>query len=243
MGTKKMALVKIGSYSIGDVPRIVGCVTQFATFSSISDEQAMSFDIAEVRVDKIGLKRRKLLDACAALEDCGVPVLATIRSRKEGGTWSGAESERYEWYMRALPVVSAIDVEIRGGRAKTLAVQARKLGKTVVGSYHNFKKTPTTTYLKKIVDEGRAKKVHIVKIATMINKPSDVVKLFELLRYRSRCPLCLIGMGRMGLHSRVSLACAGSCLTYGYVDASAAPGQFSAEELRRYLDEFGFEGR
>ena len=42
-------------------------------------------------------------------------------------------------------------------------------------------------------------------------------------------------MGPLGPASRLSLARAGSCLTYGFVDESNAPGQVSSAELMQKL--------
>jgi len=47
--------------------------------------------------------------------------------------------------------------------------------------------------------------------------------------------LCVIGMGRAWSETRIEFATLGSCLTYGYLDKPAAPGQISAAELVRRL--------
>ena len=69
----------------------------------------------------------------------------------------------------------------------------------------------------------------------MIHGPADIAVLFSVLNTEGQKPLCLIGMGPLGIPTRVTLACEGSCLTYGYADRSAAPGQTPSSTLVRRL--------
>ncbi len=69
----------------------------------------------------------------------------------------------------------------------------------------------------------------------MIHSQADVDCLKALLAAPRRQPLCVIGMGENWARLRVDLARLGSCLAYGYLDSSAAPGQISAAELAQAL--------
>jgi 3-dehydroquinate dehydratase-1 len=51
----------------------------------------------------------------------------------------------------------------------------------------------------------------------------------------SPLPLALMGMGRLGMASRVMLAAAGSVLNYGWLHRPNVTGQWSARELRGIL--------
>ena len=232
-----MALKKlhIGKLEVGPVPLIVGSITQEETLRALARVTRPEFDIAEVRLDEIDAFPENVIALCGKLK---IPVLLTIRSAKEGGKWRGREKDRCALYQAALPHVAAIDVEIESGSLKRLAAVAHRFKKTVVGSYHDFDGTPSIRALRTIVQCGREQGAHIVKIATMIKNPADLVPHFELISTEKRTPLCLIGMGPLGAHTRVSMACMGSCLTYGYVDRPAAPGQFSCKKLRSLLNEF-----
>jgi len=118
---------------------------------------------------------------------------------------------------------------------------ARRLKKPIVLSYHNFEKTASVEELSNIVSQAQ-KRGSVVKISTFIHSPSDVKTLEALLQKKWDIPLCVIGMGPLGSSTRITLACAGSCLTYGYIDAPVAPGQLSArtlvEQLRRMIPAF-----
>jgi 3-dehydroquinate dehydratase-1 len=48
-----------------------------------------------------------------------------------------------------------------------------------------------------------------------------------------------MGMGPLGKLSRLTLATAGSCLNYGYLQHPNAPGQWPAKELMRLYGELG----
>ena len=118
---------------------------------------------------------------------------------------------------------------------RPVVAAAHKSRRLVVGSFHNFKRTPGPAVLGKLLREARAGGADVVKIATFVRRSPDVAVLEGLLK-KSRKPLCVIGMGPRGVRSRISLARAGSCLAYGYVDRPAAPGQISCRELKRRLE-------
>jgi 3-dehydroquinate dehydratase-1 len=84
---------------------------------------------------------------------------------------------------------------------------------------------------------GAQKIASIVKVSTQVNCADDEDTLRFLLAQKWKRPLCLIGMGAKWAHTRVSFPKLGSCLTYGYLDKPAAPGQMSAAELTLQLGE------
>ena len=193
------------------------------------------FDVAEVRWDKIGTGKTSVLSLCRQIGKTGTPVILTIRSAQEGGGWDGDEERRLALYEEALPYVSVVDVEIGSSIFKPLLQAAHKSGKAVIGSFHDFEQTPEAKSLLDIVQAGRRAGADIVKIATMIHGPSDVAILTSVLTKERKKPLCVIGMGPQGVTTRVTFACKGSCLTYGYADRTAAPGQTPSSTLIRRL--------
>ncbi len=152
----------------------------------------------------------------------------------EGGKWDGPEEHRQEMLELALEQLAAVDVEFRSGIVSAIAQRARKLGKVCIASYHDFARTPALADLREVVSSAQ-EVASIVKVSTMVNGEGDVGILRELLSGNWQVPLCVIGMGALGTQTRISFATLGSCLTYGYVDKSAAPGQLPAAELVRQL--------
>jgi 3-dehydroquinate dehydratase type I len=227
--------IPIGKLKIGRVPRVVGSIALAETLSRIRRLTDPAFDVAEIRWDLIGAEKSSVISSCRQIEKNGVPVIVTIRSSLEGGEWTGDEARRLALYKEALLHVSAVDVEISSSIFQSVIDAARKAGKTVIGSFHDLERTPDTKKLRVVIQAGRRVGADIVKIATMIDGAEDIAVLFSVLNKEGRKPLCLIGMGQHGVPTRVTLACEGSCLTYGYADRSAAPGQMPSSTLVRRL--------
>lgn len=224
-----MALLHIGKLPVGRVPRIVGTVISAASVERAARLKTRAFDLVEIRADRIAGEWRA---AGRRLRASGVPLLLTIRSAREGGAWRGRETERKKSYLSALDLADAVDVEIRSRLLKPLARAARRRGRMVIGSFHDFGGTPSQAVLRTMIARGRAAGAHIVKIAVRLKGPDDLARLCELLN-ESRRPLCVVGMGPRAAAARIALARAGSCLTYGYVDRPVAPGQPSCRELAK----------
>ncbi len=229
-----MKPVRINRLNIGKVPWIVGTVSTARALERIPAIRKRAFDLVEVRLDRIGCKTLDWDVRCQAIEKKGIPVLLTIRSHREGGGWIGKDSPRLLLYKVMLPHVSAIDVEINSRIFNEAARVAHRAGKMIIGSFHDFRRTPPARVLRRIIASGRKKGADIVKLAVWIRSKADVQTLSSLFEKDQR-PLCLIGMGPRGASSRVDLVKAGSCLTYGFVDRTAAPGQISCRELAARL--------
>ncbi len=222
--------------------QIVGCVGSPATFRSCTRRAPSDCDWLEVRLDLTGLCDGRWLNWCAAAQSLGRPVLLTLRSASEGGRWNGTEAERMALYREALPVVNAVDMEIRSRGFATLATAARKHRVRVIGSFHDFTGTPSLSKLARLEARGRSLGADIVKIATTVRHATDLATLFAL-PIQANGPICVLGMGERGAISRVALPCAGSCLAYGSLVAATAPGQPTCRRLARDLARLGVRSR
>ena len=119
-------------------------------------------------------------------------------------------------------------------------VQAiHQAGKVVVGSNHDFDKTPSKSdliyRLRKMQDLG----ADIPKIAVMPQSAADVITLLDATqemhtKYADR-PIITMSMSGMGSISRIACEAFGSCLTFGSGDKASAPGQIHAQELHGLL--------
>lgn len=216
-------------------PWLAGVATRIATLERVREQKATLCDLVELRADYLKPDPSVLLEACRRLKSLGKPSLFTLRHGREDGRWTGSETDRLAAYRAALPFVSAIDVELRSRIFSDVLKAAHEQGKTVVGSYHHFKKTPPLKTLLGLIREGRKHGADIVKISTMIVQPTDVITLFEALRQSRGGPLCVLGMGPLGVHSRIGLPCAGSCMTYGALERATAPGQWTCAKLHGAL--------
>ncbi len=215
-------------------PKVVGTVlTQRYLETLYPSREAFPCDLVELRVDGFP-DYEQWPEAGKAIEMTGLPVITTLRLPTEGGQWNRADRARLPFFQRAIETVSGIDIELQSEIAEEVCSLATKEGKTSVVSYHNFNETPPVSELTKIVEKGRGIG-SIVKIAAKVNSLDDVETLRCILHGRWDVPVCVIGMGPLGKETRLRFPLEGSCFTYGYLDVPGAPGQFSAEELKKYI--------
>jgi len=220
-------------------PLLVGCIDSEELLRRCARQAPAVCDVLEVRLDLTGLCGGAWRELCAAIEQQNKPVLLTIRSRREGGEWRGREAQRLALYLRALRVVSMLDVELAATGTVSMLVQAAKSEDIVlIGSFHNFRKTPPLPRLLAVAQRGRQLKVDVVKIATRVNTSAELAILMALPAL-VKGPLSVMGMGPLGGLSRVAMAGAGSHMVYGSLAKATAPGQPPCHELAKELTRWG----
>lgn len=218
------------NHPIDQTPRVVAVLTSLESLSRFVQLDFKPCHIAEIRLDHIG-PDADWLPLCRSLQTADIPVILTLRAAFEGGKWQGSEPERLKILEKALPEVAAVDVELKSG----LAPKLRGGGAQIIVSYHNFEETPRAEALREIMCEAFSQG-DVAKISTMIKSPPDVDVLESLLKAERAGPLCIIGMGELGKKTRTDFPRRGSCLTYGYFETPAAPGQLAAATLMELLD-------
>lgn len=221
---------------VGTRPLVIGVVSSRETLDRPVSMELSGADVVEIRVDLVGADA-PWLSYSRELRSRGLSVLLTIRDASEGGLWAGTGKDREALYAQALPEVAAIDIELRHPSFPAVVAQARAAGRKVIGSFHDFIRTPPIDMLEQILKKGGD--ADIVKVAALTQTPADVEVLKALLARRGGRPVCALGMGPLGLSSRIELARAGSCLVYGYADVPNAPGQPSCAELAEALKAAG----
>ena len=199
--------------------------------------------VVEWRVDfyedvfNLGAVLETLKQLRAALGE--TPILFTFRTKKEGGE-KEIDMDTYTTLNTAVAQsgdADAIDVEIFSGDsvvAKNIqAIHAAR--KVVVGSNHDFDKTPSQAdlvyRLRKMQDMG----ADIPKIAVMPQNKADVLTLLSATEEMTRCyadrPIITMSMSATGVISRLSGEVFGSSMTFGMVGKASAPGQIPVEQL------------
>lgn len=173
-----------------------------------------------------------------------IPILFTFRTTREGG----AQEISAEYYKRlnlmvaGSGLVDLVDVEMFWGdlSVKTFLEELHKTDVKIIGSNHDFEKTPEK---KEIVERLRFMQeanADIPKIAVMPQNKCDVLTLLaateEMERVYADRPIITMSMAGAGMISRVSGEIFGSSVTFGTVGASSAPGQLEVEKLRDILE-------
>ena len=190
-------------------------------------------DLLEWRADCIG----------GAMPSAKLPWIVTARHPSEGGKNAMSAGARRDVLSKLLPKASIVDIELRSLASLSSVVrQANESHVPVLASFHDFKKTPSPARLGEVIRQAEDQGADAVKIATHTAVPADVARLLDLFSI-TRLPLAVMGMGPLGMSSRVLLANCGSVLNYGWIHAPNVPGQWSARELAKILHECSGQDR
>lgn len=126
--------------------------------------------------------------------------------------------------------IDYIDIERRHFHELDLNPSKTKL----IVSSHDFIGTPK---YEKLIDEYKLianMAPDIVKIATIVNSSKDARNILRLIRnYHNQIPLIAIGMGEIGVETRIKGPELGAYLTYACSNSGrkASPGQISVSNL------------
>lgn len=220
-------MLQLGSVILDGTPRIIAPFTDATPPEVIREAECSYLDIAEARIDLFqSFNTSHVLRHLEKVVD--IPLIATIRSLVEGGKWIRSDEERLELFESVIPHVDAIDIETSSASILDRVVkQAKDAGKLVLVSYHNFESTPDLETLNYHFEKAKQIGADIVKIATYVLDSSDIRKLAMLTINNSDAELVVLGMGSVGVQTRILFPALGSLMTYAFLDSATAPGQLS----------------
>jgi 3-dehydroquinate dehydratase type I len=181
-------------------------------------------NFVEFRFDLLTLTLEQVRELVGMATSC----IATCRPGKMD------EPRRLEILQTAMASgADYVDVEVESDPAllAELLPYARSHGTSVIISYHNFKSTPDMPELEKIVEKCREAGADIIKIASHVNRAEDLQNLFKL--YRKDYRMVIIGMGKLGVISRIAGPFLGAEFTFAAPETGkeTAPGQISKDQL------------
>ena len=207
-------------------PLTVGAVADLETLSLPPQD----CDIVELRLDSLGYGPEVLNYA----KNSPLPLLITARGTEEGGQANWSIDDRISAYQALMPYASLIDIELRDlSPLSKIITLARESGVLVIGSFHDFEKTPPHDSLTAKLNKAQ---VDIHKFALMAHTSDDIqsqLSLTETLRDQN---ISVMGMGPLGAAARPLMAKAGSLLNYGYLGKTpTAPNQWPASLLKEAL--------
>lgn len=231
----------IGELEIGIVPRVVAVIAGDPDECVDLARNSQGADLLEFRADYCREDHDSALKVIAdirTVSEC--PILLTIRRLSEGGYYFQDETNRLKLFQKLLPRVDAVDIELYAIEIRDEVIRsARKHGKPVVVSYHNFLRTPPLSKLEEIADDAVQCGANMLKIAVLAQSPENVRALQAFTGAFSRdLLLTTISMGDIGSVSRILNPFLGSCLTYGFVGEATVPGQIHVRDLRHLIDLF-----
>lgn len=221
-------------------PQVIVSVDDSVSAASLRKIIKLHADMLEVRIDRLKTPDLKTVLHCLRFfKRSGLPVIATVRSLKEGGIAALDSATRFELYTEALEVADMIDIELSSEDILDKVIRHAHLkGKPVIISTHDFKATPPDKTLKNILHNSIKHGADIVKIATTPQSVSDTQRLLEFTIQNRKKTIAVIAMGDLGAISRVLFPLAGSLLTYSFLSKSSAPGQIPLKKMSELIKMF-----
>ncbi|MDO4454263.1 MAG: type I 3-dehydroquinate dehydratase [Eubacteriales bacterium] len=196
-------------------------------FEEISEEEARKEMIGEIR-EYLGEK----------------PFLFTFRTKWEGGQRKISNGE-YIQLLRAAAQTGKLDLlDVELFRAPELSDQLKEIKKdfkiVIIGSNHDFEKTPSKEEIRSRLDMMRQNGADIPKIAVMPQNAADVLTLLEATREFHLAfpdiPAITMSMGKGGMITRIAGETFGSAVTFASGVCASAPGQIPAKKLQEILE-------
>lgn len=200
----------------------------------LQSPHANQIEVIEWRIDHV-LDSSDLEALVAAIQNLTTELssqrlLVTLRTSREGGEQELSDDAYLHIISSLAPALTGhlIDIEYARSTAAEAIYCAQANEVVVIGSYHDFKETPSavqiSAHLRAIVHAG----ADIAKVAVTPNSPEDVLVALSAglqAAQKLRRPTMVISMGTLGAASRLSAGIFGSCATFATLGEASAPGQ------------------
>jgi 3-dehydroquinate dehydratase/shikimate dehydrogenase len=194
----------------------------------IAEHQALverGAKLVELRLDYLGRQP----DLSRLLKNRPTPVVVACRRQVDRGRWRGSEEQRQALLRAAIAAeVEFVDLEI------DVAEKIPRYGSTRrIISHHDFDETPDEEDLGKLYERMCRLDPDVIKLVTMANRPSDIVRVLKLVQ-ESKLPMVGFCMGEFGTASRILCGKYGAPFTYASFSAERelAPGQIAFDEMK-----------
>ena len=190
-------------------------------------------NVIEIRIDLL----MSVPDLKQKISKINAPILLTCRHPDEGGSEEFRDSiKRQSVITPLIQYASALDIEIdQAEHMKSILELAKSEGLLTLLSFHDFIGTPEKKHLQNKVSEGYERGADVVKIATTTNSFKDIISLMTLFDLFDSHHLSVMGMGRLGMASRLLAAQSGSVLNYAALHSASVPGQWEVNDFKKIL--------
>jgi 3-dehydroquinate dehydratase type I len=206
---------------------------------AVKRAQKEGADLIEIRMDYF--KNEIDLEEIRSLTT--LPLIATNRSRAEGGFFKGLDKRRISLLFEALKAgFDYIDLELMTEGIEELAGKTRD---NLILSYHDLISTDYSK-IKSIYEREKAVGAQFYKIITMAKTVEDNLTTLRFISERQqqlkKNKLICFCMGKLGITSRILSPLFGSSFTYASIitGEESAPGQLTIEETKKIYKLLGF---
>jgi len=198
----------------------------------------VSYDLAAEYARKYPFVEFRLETLPISLEEAGNLFSIAERSVSTCRPMSGQEERREKVLKIAIESgTDFVDLEIDEIEANEQTLtdireRVQRAETKLIISYHNFKKTPQKSELETIYEKAIQYGADIVKIACAVHHQEDNLRLLSLCTEYQ--PVLAIGMGPMGIFTRVLGPFLGNPFTFAHPDdqSPTAPGQLSYSRMK-----------
>ncbi|MEJ2241994.1 MAG: type I 3-dehydroquinate dehydratase [Candidatus Bathyarchaeota archaeon] len=205
----------------------------------IQKAEAQNPDFIEIRLDY--LEEYNRVNEISSYTK--IPLIATNKSVKQHGTFSGTESERQSILIEAAKNgFNYVDVDLGIQNQTKLISNLHNYEAKVIVSYHDFKKTPSLPELNNILNEMLVLEADICKIITTAQNMSDNLVLLNFISDVSKkIKIVCFAMSEFGKHSRLVSPLFGAFFTFASLDKKrkTAEGQLTLEEVNLAYETLG----
>ncbi len=171
-------------------------------------------------------------------------LIVTLRTEQEGGEPNGSRFDYFALIEQILAegVADYVDAEIERGPERIAALREKypDSGTKIIGSFHDFEKTPEREFILAKLQKMREYGCDVAKFACMPRCPGDVDVLLmataEMRERRPDYPLITMAMGEFGRRSRLYGGLYGSEVSFGCAGRASAPGQIPCGEMLTVYD-------
>lgn len=173
------------------------------------------------------------------------PVIVTNRPLREMGSFEGSEDLRLQMLSEAARA-GADWIDLEHDVANGLITGFRKHDAKILVSWHSPAETPARLVLRSRLEKMCKTEADALKIVTTARTEEDNLRVLELIPLARRefdIDLIAFCMGPLGKWSRLVSVLLGSPWTYARMpgQAAAAPGQFTAAQVRDLLEIMGVQ--
>lgn len=223
-----------------------------AIMREAGEAAAAPVEMAEWRVDFFAGYEKEIPGVIEELKKIlrGKKLIVTLRTEYEGGEPNGS---RFPYFplirqIRQQGVADYVDAEIMRDGETLAALISETSGSAVrvIGSYHDFEKTPETDFIKKTLKRAGELGCDVGKFACMPHGREDVDTLLNATAAVKAevpdLPLITMSMGEEGAVSRLYGGLYGSEVSFGCMQQISAPGQVPYGHMNEVFDRI-YSGR
>ncbi|MFW9811892.1 MAG: type I 3-dehydroquinate dehydratase [Candidatus Thorarchaeota archaeon] len=218
--------------------RLCVCLTEKTSLSCSDFVKNTDADLIEHRMDFMN-PIQGLSEIYSSTE---IPIIATCRSRTEGGFFKGKETQRINHLIEAVKAgASFVDVEVETKQHHFLKIRdvISTMSCQLIMSKHYSEFTPRYDKLVELIQKMQRTDADILKIVVTPQTIQDCIHVLQLYAdEKIETPLISFGMGDRWKFTRVVALLMGAPFMYVSQDTGqpAASGQISLSEMRRILE-------